>query len=70
MLTKGPFIFYELGGGGLVGLRGGRHANKLALKGGGRPKKYCPQGRVTPKFTLKYCNYSIYDGAKFSTKIP
>ena len=21
--TKGPFIFYEIGGGGLVGLRGG-----------------------------------------------
>ena len=45
---KGPFIFYEIGGGASV--RGG--------------------GGVTQKITVKYCKNSIYDDAKFSTKMP
>ena len=38
MFCKGPFIFYEIGGGGLVGLRGAMK-KKLVLKGG-PSKKY------------------------------
>ena len=42
---------------------------KLALKGGPAKKILSVRG-ATQKITLKCCNNSIYDGAKFSTKMP
>ena len=50
-----------------MGLRGG-HEKKTGLKGGPAKKILFVRG-VTQKITLKCCNNSIYDGAKFSTKI-
>ena len=46
--TKGPFIFYEHGG-GLVGFRGGGggHEKKNVTKGGGYQKKFSERGGVT-----------------------
>ena len=52
-----------------MGLRGG-HEKKTGLKGGGSQKMSVRGGGVTQKITLKCCNNSIYDGAKFSTKMP
>ena len=57
------------GGGGLVGLRGGMKI-KTGLKGGAIQKNIVCKGGVTQKITLKYCKNSIYDDAKFSTKMP
>ena len=43
--SKGPFIFYERGGGGgLVGFWGGGHAKKTAFEGGAIPKKLGKKG--------------------------
>ena len=42
---------------------------KLVLKGGSSKKISSVRG-VTQKITLKYCKKSIYDDAKFSTKMP
>ena len=43
---------------------------KLVLKGGPSKKISSVRGGVTQKITLKYCKNSIYDDAKFSTKMP
>ena len=52
-----------------MGLRGG-HEKKTGLKGGVIQKNIVCKGGVTQKITLKYCKNSIYDDAKFSTKMP
>ena len=63
----GPFIFfYEIGGAG--GIEGAMK-KKTGLKGGASQKNIVCEG-VTQKITLKCCNNSIYDAAKFSTKMP
>ena len=69
--NKGPFIFYEIeGADGIEG--GGGHEKKTGLKGGAIQKNIvCKRGGgVTQKITVKYCKNSIYDDAKFSTKMP
>ena len=44
---------------------------KTGLKGGAIQKNIvCKGGGVTQRITLKYCKNSIYDDAKFSTKMP
>ena len=43
---------------------------KLVLKGGPSKKISSVRGGVTQKIPLKYCKNSIYDDAKFSTKMP
>ena len=54
-----------------MGLRGGGgHEKKTGLKGGAIQKNIVCKGGVTQKITLKYCKNSIYDDAKFSTKMP
>ena len=52
-----------------MGLRGG-HEKKTGLKGGASQKNIVCEGGVTQKITLKCYNNSIYDAAKFSTKMP
>ena len=41
--SKGPFIFYEMGG-GAGGIEGGGHAKKIGLKGGASQKKIVCKG--------------------------
>ena len=43
---------------------------KTGPKGGAIQKISSVRGEVTQKITLKYCKNSIYDDAKFSTKMP
>ena len=53
--TKGPFIFYEVGGGGLVGFGGGSCEKKWLLRGGASKKNEGKRGGHVKYFskTLK-----------------
>ena len=62
-------VHFLWGGGGWWDWGGG-HPKKIGLKGGASQKNIVCKGGVTKKITLKCCNNSIYDGAKFSTKMP
>ena len=53
MAYKGPFIFYEVGGGGWWDLRGG-HEKNMALKGGLAKKIWSVRGVTENNYTFKY----------------